>query len=349
MINRDIILIVDDVEINRDMLGDIFEDSYEVHKSPDGTDAIEFIKANYKRIAAVLLDLYMPGISGLDVLDEIQKGGYINEFPTLMITTEDSFGSEKKCFEKGASDFIRKPFDESIVKKRVENVFSLYWYKSELEEKVASQNEKIRKNTFNIISILSNVVESRSLESGEHVERVKKYTNAMAIAAMQKFPKYALSESKVLLITEASALHDIGKIAIPDGILHKPGRLTDEEFRIMKEHTTRGCDFLKQMSSYWDDEYGKASYEICRHHHERVDGRGYPDGLKGDEIPIAAQLVSIADVYDALTHERCYKAAYSTQEAFNMICAGECGSFSEEMIECFKASKEAFENITNMR
>lgn len=230
-----------------------------------------------------------------------------------------------------------------------------------LEEKVQAQTETLRKqykvlqlqaerlhqSNEKIIDILGTVVEYRNLESGEHINRVKGFTKILAAKLMEEYPEYGLTPVSVDMISSASALHDIGKIAIPDHILLKPGRLTAEEFEYMKSHTTRGCDILKSIEGVWDDSYGKLSYEICRHHHERYDGKGYPDSLKGEEIPIAAQIVSVADVYDALVTERVYKSAYSKDEAFHMIINGECGMFSPKLLECFRHVRKDFEALAD--
>lgn len=209
------------------------------------------------------------------------------------------------------------------------------------------QAEKLQQSNVKIIDILGTVVEYRNLESGEHINRVKGFTKILAERLMEEYPEYGLTPKSVEMISSASALHDIGKIAIPDHILLKPGRLTEEEFDYMKSHTTRGCDILNSIEGVWDDSYGKLSYDICRHHHERYDGKGYPDGLKGEEIPIAAQIVSVADVYDALVTERVYKGAYTKDEAFHMIVNGECGVFSPKLLECFRHVRKDFEALAD--
>jgi putative two-component system response regulator len=241
------------------------------------------------------------------------------------------------------------------------NIINLYSYQNRLEEKVEQQTEilmkqnrllkqqtaQLRENNVRIIDILGNVVESRNLESGEHIKRVKGFSRILGYQFMKDYPEYGLSETRVQMISEASALHDIGKIAIPDNVLLKPGRLTTEEFELMKSHTTRGCDILNGIEGIWEEDYRKTSYEICRHHHERYDGKGYPDHLKGEDIPISAQIVSVADVYDALVSERVYKDAYSKEEAFHMIINGECGVFSPKLLESFRHARLAFEKLAD--
>lgn len=339
------ILIADDVEMNRDLLREILEDDYQVETVEDGEKAISVLSERIDEFAVLLLDLVMPNMDGIGVLKAMNEKGWIDKLPVLIISGEQSVQSEKDCFNWGVSDFIRKPFDDTLVKKRVGNVAELSLYRRSLEQKVEEQTQKLKKVNENIVDILGSVVESRSLESGQHIQRVKGYTKILALEMMDAYKEYGLTKEMIEIIVAASALHDIGKVAIPDNILLKPGRFTPEEFEIMKTHTTRGCELLDEIRGNWDEEYSKASWEICRYHHERHDGKGYPDHLVGDEIPISAQLVSIADVYDALISKRCYKDAYELEEAYNMILNGECGTFSPKLIECFKRSKDKFEAL----
>lgn len=354
------ILVVDDMEINREMLREILEDCYEVEEAENGRRALELIKDHPSELAVVLLDLIMPEVNGFAVLEVMKSKGWIDKIPVLVISGEGSLDAERRCFEYGVSDFVRKPFDDVLVKRRVQNIANLFQYQNQLEEKVEKQTgivrkqyqllqqqaEQLKKSNANIIDILGTVVESRNLESGEHINRVKLYTELLAREMQKDYPEYSLTNEQVELISSASALHDVGKIAIPDHILLKPAKLTDDEFEYMKSHTTRGCELLNNIKGVWSEEYSKISYEICRHHHERYDGRGYPDGLKGEEIPISAQLVSIADVYDALVNERVYKSAYTKEEAFHMIVTGECGLFSPKLLECFRKVRKAFEELS---
>ncbi len=354
------ILVVDDLFVNRDMLTDILCEDYDIETAEDGSKAIDQLIKCGEDFSAILLDLMMPNVDGLGVLDFMETNGLLRRIPVIIITGDNSYESEEKCFTYGVVDFVRKPFDDSLVKLRVRNAINLYEYKNNLEDKVSEQTKTLReqylilqgqadilaKSNQKIIDILGTVVESRNLESGQHIQRVKSYTNILARHVMDKYPEYNLTEHIISVMVPASALHDVGKIAIPDSILLKPGRLTPEEFEIMKDHTTRGCDILNDIQGAWNDEYAKMTYEICRHHHERFDGKGYPDGLKGDEIPIASQIVSIADVYDALINKRVYKDAYAKNTAFEMILNGECGTFSPKILDCFKDAKEEFEKVS---
>lgn len=353
------VLIVDDMEINRDILEEILEEDYEVLKAADGIEALKIIDEKKTELAIVLLDLMMPNLDGFGVLEEVKKRNLINKIPIIAITGDTTVGNEKRCFDYGVSDFVKKPFDEMLVKLRVGNVVNLYTYKNNLEDKVETQTKtlrsqylqlkeqalKLEKSNQKIIDILGTVVESRNLESGQHINRVKSYTGILAKQMMEDYPEYGLTQHIIDVMIQASALHDVGKIAIPDSILLKPGRLTADEFEVMKSHTTRGCIIINNIQGAWDEEYAKMSYEICRHHHEKHDGKGYPDGLAGDDIPVSAQIVSVADVYDALVNDRVYKDAIPKDKAFSMIVGGECGQFSPKLMECFRKVRPQFEAL----
>lgn len=356
---RNKILIVDDVELNRAMIGTILEEDYTIVEADNGETALEILDAMKDEIAAILLDLIMPKMDGFQVLEELNRTGIVKKIPVLIISGENSAENEHRCFELGIADFIGKPFNNLIVKRRVRNVADFYNYKNTLEEKVAeqtavlrkayqtlkAQTEKLKMRNQEIIEVLGTVVEYRNLESGEHVQRVKGYTRILAECFMREYPEYKLTQEKIDMIVSASALHDIGKIAIPDSILQKPGRLTKDEYEYMKSHTTRGNEIIDSIKSGWDQDARQVSYEIIRHHHERYDGKSYPDGLEGDHIPISAQFVSVADVYDALVNERCYKDAYSPEAAYHMIVRGECGVFSPKIMDCFRKVRKEFEEL----
>lgn len=363
MYMRDKILIVDDIELNREILSEILENDFSILEADNGSRALELVHKYENEITVILLDLVMPGMDGFEVLKRLHGTDEMKNIPVLIISGEGAVDVERRCFELGIYDFIRKPFDSTLVRRRVKNIAELFIYKNYLEETVERQTERLRKQ-YNkilqqsqelkktndaIIDILGNVVEYRNLESGEHIQRVKGYTRILANEFMKRYPEYGLNQNMVDVIVSASSLHDIGKIAIPDNILLKPGKLTQEEFEVMKTHTTKGCEIIENIKDCWNEEYTKISYEICRHHHERYDGRGYPDQLKGDDIPISAQLVSVADVYDALVNERCYKAAFTANQAYDMITGGECGIFSPKLLECFKKCRDKFEDFAKQR
>ncbi|MDE7431712.1 MAG: response regulator, partial [Lachnospiraceae bacterium] len=309
---RNKVLIIDDAEFNREMLTEILEGEYAVISADDGQKGMDLLVKHESEICVVLLDLVMPVMDGFEVMTAMGQKGYLKHIPVLVISGEQAVDIERKCFDYGVTDFIRKPFDNELVLRRVRNMVDLFAYRNCLEERVASQTmtlkrqyemicrqaEELKQRNERITDILAEVVESRNLESGEHVKRVKTYTKILAEELMKRYPEYGLTEDEVRMIESASAVHDIGKIAISDNILLKPGKLTDEEFECMKSHTVRGCEVLDHIEGVWDEHYKKYAYKICRHHHERFDGRGYPDKLVGDEIPIEAQIVSVADVYD---------------------------------------------------
>ncbi len=339
------ILVVDDVEINREMLKAIFEEQFTILEAENGQVAIDILKEESDEIALIFLDLMMPVKTGIDVLSYMNLQGMTDAIPVIVITAENTVESDIKVYEHGAADIIYKPFSKRVVTRRALNIIELYEsrrdMKEQLEERtkelVAVQKKVERNNEF-LINALSSVVEFRSLESGLHIDRVKNFSRILLNTWAALHPECGFSKQDIVHMVNASALHDIGKIAIPDEILLKPGRLTKDEFAIMKTHTTLGCEILERFKQE-DNDFYRYCYDICRYHHERSDGKGYPDGLKGAEIPVWAQVVSLADVYDALVSPRVYKAPYAIPEAFRMIFAGECGTFSEELLECLKAAE----------
>jgi len=348
------ILIVDDEEINRVILKEIFQDEYEVLEAENGKDAIYKIQSRHNMVL-ILLDVIMPVMDGFMVLEYMQEHSLIERIPVILITSEGVGESEGKAYSYGVADVMHKPFYPYIVKRRSKNIINLYQHKQymeqrlkEQEEEIRAQEKEIRKSNEFIIDALSSVVEFRSAETGEHTRRIKYFTRVLLRYLVNYFPKYNLTPSQVDKIARASALHDIGKVGIPDAILLKPGRLTEEEFEIMKTHTTIGCEMLEKSCRDRSSEFYQYCYEICRHHHERWDGRGYPDHLSGDEIPISAQIVAVADVYDALVSPRVYKSAFASNTAFDMIMNGECGEFSPDILECFALAKEDFFNIVEV-
>lgn len=348
------ILIVDDEEVNRKILAGIFESSYEILEADNGEDANELIAAN-KDIVLVLLDVVMPILNGFGVLEFMQQNELLDKIPVILITGETILDSDDQAYSYGVADVMHKPFYPHIVERRARNIIELYQNKHNMEERlkeqeieIRNQEKKIRTNNEFMIDALGSVVEFRNSETGEHVKRIKYFTRIMLKYLMKYFPEYGLTPVQVDEIARASALHDIGKIGIPDAILLKPGKLTAEEFEIMKTHTTIGCDMLQKFTADQTDEFYKYCYEICRYHHERWDGNGYPDHLVGDEIPISAHIVAIADVYDALVSPRVYKSPFANNAAYDMIMNGECGQFSPDVLECFALAKEDFFNIVEV-
>ncbi len=345
IIEKDTILIADDAELNREMIKFIFEEQYNILQAKDGEEAVKLITENSDRLCLLFLDLLMPKMSGLDVLRFMNEKDYIDYIPVIMITGEATDETDEKAYEYGASDIIYKPFAPNVVMRRAKNIIELFEHRIDVERKLEMRTrqlresrEKLERSNEFLVNALSSVVEFRSLESGEHIQRVKYFTKIFLKYLMKYYPKYGITKDQAALIVSASALHDIGKIAIPDSILLKPGRLTQEEFEEMKRHTVYGCEILEKFKQE-DNEFYHYCYDICRYHHERYDGNGYPDSLKGDEIPIWAQIVSIIDVYDALVSKRVYKSAYAVEDAIHMIMDGECGVFSSEILDCFQLAK----------
>ena len=332
--SRVTILIVDDVEINRTILAEIFKDDYNILEADNGLQAIEMINGSFG-ISAVLLDLIMPGINGLEVLKEMNKSGKTDSIPVFLITAAESQKALMDGYQLGAVDVIMKPFMPNFIKCRINNVIELYAHRNKLEHIVAKQVERLNSLNQSMVETLATVIEFRDCESGEHVKRIGRLTKILMTQVSEMYPEHHLPETEIDKIVTSSILHDVGKISIPDRSLNKPGRLTEEEFEIMKQHTVKGCEILQNIPDIIDEGVYKYSYDICRHHHERWDGRGYPDGLSGDDISIWAQVVSVADVYDALTAERVYKKAFSHEKAVQMIHDGECGTFSPKLLKAF--------------
>lgn len=331
------ILIVDDSEMNRDLLIDILEDQYDLIEAENGVKAIEILAEQREAISLVLLDIMMPEMDGFGVLGHICQNHWNESFAVIMISADDSPVNIKRAYDLGAFDYISRPFDAAIVQRRISNTMCLYVRQKHLEQLVIEQFYENENNNKLMIAILSHIVEFRNGESGAHVLHVNQITELLLKRLILHTDQYPLSQSDITLISMASSLHDIGKIAISEEILNKPGRLTDAEFEIIKTHTAIGADMLLSLPA---DQQSvplvRVAFEICRWHHERYDGKGYPDGLKGDDIPIAAQVVALADVYDALTSERCYKKAYSHEDALNMILDGQCGSFNPILLQCLQ-------------
>ena len=331
---QETILIVDDSALNRMVLIEILgKENYTFLEAENGQQAVELLD-RHPEVDLLLLDITMPEIDGFGVLEIMNQYHWIEETPVIMISAEDAYSFIERAYDLGASDYITRPFDARVVCRRVSNTLMLYAKQKRLVQMVAEQVYEKEKVSNTMISILSHIVEFRNNESGLHVVHIRTITELLLRRLRKKTDRYPLTEADISLISTASALHDIGKINIPEQILNKPGRLTKEEFEIIKTHSAVGEHMLRQIPFNQNEPLVKIAREICRWHHERWDGRGYPDGLKGDEIPISAQVVSLADVYDALTSERCYKAAFDHETALNMIVNGECGAFNPLLLEC---------------
>lgn len=339
--NRYKILIVEDEEINRDILTEILNICCDFFEAQSASQAFEIIDTKKENIDLILLDLGLPDMDGIKVLKILKDNGISNQIPVVVITADTTEEAEEEALKLGAADFIRKPFSKEITIQRIKNTVELYTHRRKLQNKIENINDSV-------VEALSNIIEYRSVEVGGHVKRIKLYTNAMLQNIYnnpKKYKQFNIKKDKIELISQAAMLHDIGKISIPDHILLKPGKLTEQEFEIMKTHSENGDIIITNFIKFHDKEYKELLHEICRWHHERWNGNGYPDGLKGNEIPVSAQIVGVADVYDALTSDRVYKKAYSHEESVEIINKEKGSGFSELMIDCFNESLDAFENI----
>lgn len=339
--SRPLLLVVDDSEINREILQEILQEDYEIINAENGEQSIAYLEQYGNEISLVLLDIIMPVVNGFEVLACMVRRGWIEDIPVIMISGEDSDEAVLRAYELGASDYIGRPFDARVVRQRVSNVVRLYARQRRLSNLLAQQFFEREKYSNILVNVVSSAMALRNGESGMHIVHVRNLANILLEYLVQKSDRYILSSVERNTIALASTLHDIGKLAIADSILNKPSRLTDEEYEIMKTHTILGADMLDQISEYFD---GSAllntAHDICRWHHERWDGGGYPDGLQGDQIPIAAQVVSLADAYDALISERVYKDTVSHEEAVRMILDGQCGVFNPLLLDCLIDAQE---------
>ncbi len=348
------VLIADDIEMNREILAMTFEEEYEVIQAENGEQVLQQLEKCGECVQAILLDLVMPVMDGFTVLNKLREMGILEKIPVFLITAENDQKMLSKAYEMGVVDIVNKPFVPELIRKRIRNVLELFNARKQLSDQVhiqkhaleeqarqlRAQAQKLQQLNSSIIDTLATVIEFRDCESGEHVKRIRSLTVDILEKLCENFPEYGVLREEIPLIGEAAVMHDVGKIAIPDPILNKPGKLTSEEFEIMKLHTVRGCEMLQQIPQIAGSGLSQYCYDICRYHHERWSGKGYPDGLKGDEIPIWAQVVSIADVYDALISPRVYKKAFSREKTVAMICAGECGELNPKLLECFLQAEE---------
>ena len=332
--NKSQILLVDDSAMSRMILKEILRGDYSILEAENGQECLEKMQAETGNIALVLLDINMPVMDGFEVLKAMNVNHTIEDIPVIMISSDDSDAAIRRSYELGASDYVTRPFDARIVYRRVTNTIKLYAKQRRLVQMVSDQIRARENNTDMLVGVLSHIVEFRNGESGAHVRHIRIITELLLHRLLEISSQYPITAEQQDNIPLASALHDIGKIGIDEKILNKPGKLTPEEFEVVKTHSMLGAEMLHQLENFNEQPLLQTAYEITRWHHERWDGRGYPDGLKGDEIPISAQLVALADVYDALTSERCYKKAFSHEKAVQMILNGECGAFNPLLLQC---------------
>lgn len=356
---RDTILILEDDEVSRKRLTEIFQGKYKIQAVMNERDGGEILRTQTAAIAAVLVNIMIPARDGFKVLSLLNEKKFTGRIPFIMLTNEMTAELEKRGYEYGIVGSVKKPFYPEVARQLVENMIEVFQYKLQLETMLKNQTEKLQKQnailkimaekqrhtTEVLITSLSNIVEFRNLESEQHIKRVRELTMCLGTSVMKLYPEYKLTAEKLDTIAWASSLHDIGKIVIPDNIILKAGKLTEDEYEIIKSHTTRGAEIIEKVIHLENKKFCDYAYDIARHHHEKYDGNGYPDGLKGEEISIAAQIVSLVDAYDALTSKRIYKAAYSTDKAYQMIITGQSGVFSSKLLKAFSEVKGEFVGI----
>ena len=356
---RDTILILEYDETCRQQLTEIFQDKYKIQAVSNEKEGVSILRKQAASLAVVLVNLLIPAKDNFQVLEWLCEKKLVNRIPFIMITSEKSAQYEKKGYECGIVSYIKKPFHPGIIRQLVDNVVEVFQYKMQLEITIKNQTERLKKQNAMLkvmaekqkhmnevlVDSLSNIVEFRNLESEQHIKRTRAFTRCLGTSVMKLYPEYELTEEKLDIIEWASSLHDIGKIVIPDHIILKAGKLTEDEYEIIKSHTTKGAEIIEKQLHLDSEIFCEYAYDIARHHHEKYDGNGYPDGLKGEAISIAAQIVSLVDVYDALTSKRVYKAAYKTDKAYQMIVNGQSGAFSSKLLKAFTEVREEFEAI----
>lgn len=328
------LLIADDSELNRAILVSVLEKNFDILEAADGKEAIATLAAHEGNIAALLLDVVMPEADGFEVLEEMNRRGWIDEIPTIMISVETGGSYIDRAFQLGAADYVSRPFVPNMIRRRVINAILLHTKTQKLTGLIADHFYRRERNTDILAAILGYAVEFRSGERGTHMTNVSRITGLLLHRLLERTDRCPIGPEDIETVCIASSLHDIGKLLIPEGILTKPAALTPDEFDIVKQHTRLGAKIISDLPIYQNETIIKYALEICRWHHERWNGEGYPDGLKGEDIPIAAQVVSLADAYDALTSKRCYKEALSHEKSLEMIRGGECGNFNPLLLEC---------------
>jgi len=339
------VLIVDDVAMNRELLSAVLGDESDVREAADGLEALEILKE--EPFDLMLLDLNMPRMDGMTLLKETRNMPELANMPVIVISADDSLETLHRAYELGAVDYLPKKMDTEVIRRKVADTVLRSVKQKQLLKVLNDQVYERERNNRLMVMVLSNVVEFRNGESATHVQNINVLTEAILRTYIRKYGAGDLTEEDISLICLASSFHDIGKIAIDGSILNKPGRLTDEEFETIKTHTTIGADMLSRIEGWQEYPVMRYAYEIARWHHERFDGRGYPDHLHGDEIPLSAQVVAVADVYDALISERVYKPAYSHETALEMIFDGKCGMFNPKLLMCLEECKDEIRGSVN--
>lgn len=333
---RQSVLIVDDSELNRKMLGQMLGSRFDIAEAASGEACLQLLEQNATGISIVLLDIHMPGIDGFTVLEEMNRKNLLEQIPVIMISSEDTVDAVRRAFDLGASDYISRPFDAKVVYQRIINTIQLYAKQRRLSAMAADLAFEKERASRMMIGILSQVVEKRNGESRDHVQRVALLTSMLLAGLAQKTDRYPLTREMRRTIATAAALHDIGKMEICEDLLHKEGPLTEAERRTLQSHTLLGAQMLEEQPECRDDAFARTAYNICRWHHERYDGGGYPDGLQGEQIPIEAQVVGLADVYERLVSRPVDGHARTHSEVVQMICTGVCGAFNPLLLDCLQ-------------
>lgn len=333
---RQSVLIVDDSELNRKMLGQMLGSRFDIAEAASGEACLQLLEQNATGISIVLLDIHMPGIDGFTVLEEMNQKNLLEQIPVIMISSEDTVDAVRRAFDLGASDYISRPFDAKVVYQRIINTIQLYAKQRRLSAMAADLAFEKERASRMMIGILSQVVEKRNGESRDHVQRVAQLTSMLLAGLAQKTDRYPLTREMRRTIATAAALHDIGKMEIREDLLHKEGPLTEAERRTLQSHTLLGAQMLEEQPECRDDAFARTAYNICRWHHERYDGGGYPDGLQGEQIPIEAQVVGLADVYERLVSRPVDGRARTHSEVVQMICTGVCGAFNPLLLDCLQ-------------
>ena len=333
---RQSVLIVDDSELNRKMLGQMLGSRFDIAEAASGEACLQLLEQNATGISIVLLDIHMPGIDGFTVLEEMNQKNLLEQIPVIMISSEDTVDAVRRAFDLGASDYISRPFDAKVVYQRIINTIQLYAKQRRLSAMAADLAFEKERASRMMIGILSQVVEKRNGESRDHVQRVAQLTSMLLAGLAQKTDRYPLTREMRRTIATAAALHDIGKMEICEDLLHKEGPLTEAERRTLQSHTLLGAQMLEEQPECRDDAFARTAYNICRWHHERYDGGGYPDGLQGEQIPIEAQVVGLADVYERLVSRPVDGHARTHSEVVQMICTGVCGAFNPLLLDCLQ-------------
>lgn len=358
-----VIIIIDEIGDNYNHLYKVLQKNYTVKRACDFEEFFSEFKRSKEDTVLIIINLDLLNTSEAEDLKTLKSTGALGKLSIVTINENSSNESEKLAYALGASDTIKKPFNiDYIIMKKINILVDMFNYQSDLQKilkiqakkiyqqasKLIEQNNMLNKINTNLMESISSVVEWRDWETGKHVKRIRCFTNSLLNNVSRTLPKYTMSPQDIEIISMASTTHDLGKIAIPDSILLKPGKLTKDEFEVMKTHTTKGFEMIGSFNDIDVNNYLLYCKDICLYHHEKYDGKGYPNGLCGEEIPIWAQVVSVADCYDALVSNRPYKRPFTTKEAAKMIFDGECGAFSQEVLECFRNTLPEFENLSKV-